>query len=45
VLPRRAREIGFVFRFHDLESALDDLLMPPAAHRDASVRLLDDLLT
>jgi uncharacterized protein (TIGR01777 family) len=44
-LPRRAQEIGFVFRFHDLESALADLLMPPTAHRGAAVRLLDNLLT
>jgi uncharacterized protein (TIGR01777 family) len=45
VLPRRAREIGFVFRFHDLGSALADLLTPPAARHGATVRLLDDLLT
>jgi uncharacterized protein (TIGR01777 family) len=45
VLPRRALEIGFVFRFHDLESALDNLLTPAAAHRGATVRLLDNLLT
>jgi uncharacterized protein (TIGR01777 family) len=45
VLPRRAREIGFVFRCHDLETALDDLLTPPRPHRSATVRLMDDLLT
>lgn len=57
VLPRRAKEIGFVFRYHDLETALHDLLTPPRAdrgahrgphqeaHRGATVRLLDNLLT
>jgi len=53
VLPRRAKEIGFVFRYHDLETALHDLLTPPrvnrGAHRGtprgATVRLLDNLLT
>jgi uncharacterized protein (TIGR01777 family) len=44
-LPRRAREIGFVFRHHDLEAALDDLLTPCAPHRGATVRLMDNLLT
>jgi len=44
-LPRRAREIGFVFRHHDLEEALDDLLTPRAPHRGATVRLMDNLLT
>ena len=49
VLPRRAREIGFVFRCHDLETALDDLLMPRTPRRGAqggaTVRLMDNLLT
>ncbi|HVY98226.1 MAG TPA: TIGR01777 family oxidoreductase [Dongiaceae bacterium] len=46
VLPRRAREIGFVFRCHDVETALEDLLRPPHAARPGpTVRLLDDLLT
>ena len=45
VLPRRAQEIGFVFRFHDLETALADLYAPQGARHGATVRLLDNLLT
>ncbi len=46
VLPRRALEIGFVFRCPELEPALRDLLAPEARqHGGATVRLLDDLLT
>jgi len=45
VLPKRALDIGFAFRCHEIEPALHDLLMPQAERHGATVRLLDDLLT
>jgi uncharacterized protein (TIGR01777 family) len=49
VLPKRALEIGFAFRCPEIEMALRDLLVPQARRaltaKDATVRLLDDLLT
>jgi len=45
VVPRRALEIGFVFRCHEIEDAFRDLARRPGARHGAAVRLLDDLLT
>jgi NAD dependent epimerase/dehydratase family enzyme len=45
VLPRRALDIGFAFRCHDLDSALRDLLMKRSAQSGATLRLLDHILS
>ncbi|HVO03769.1 MAG TPA: TIGR01777 family oxidoreductase [Candidatus Cybelea sp.] len=45
VAPRRAREIGFVFRHTEIEPALRDLLAPRESRHGATLRLLDHLLT
>jgi len=45
VQPRRAQEIGFLFRCPELEPALRDLLEPGRQKSGATLRLLDNLLT